>query len=519
MIKLLAFGVVSVVLFSAGQSDSVRDRLRELRQQARAQRMAGQNEARLSTNLAIEELLHHSARSLESTAAAYTSVGDKDRALAALERVAAMGEADDRLRKGSDTEFFPMHADPRYQAILERFTNNESSIARSVSLITISDPKLVTEDIDFDSATDTFLITSVLENKIVRVTKSGTITDFATSPSKWPMFALKIDAKRRRVWATEVALDNLNSVPKTSWGHSALLCFDLRTGKLLRRIKASLPAELGDMILLRNGLPIVSDGSGGGVYQLEGDHLRRLDHGDFISPQTPALLDDDFHILVPDYLRGIAVMDIRTGAVRWLNSDGAVPLALTGIDGLYRDGETLLLIQNGTTPERVSRISANAEFTALEAGDVIERNTPTLGDPTHGVVVGKGFYYLTNSGWDQLDDNGNPKPGGVLTSAHLMRFDLVARADPSTAEAPLIAPHTYEIAGGMVAGHQPDGNTYILESAEGVTVIDTGRHAEHLLKIEKFAADKHASITAIINSHQHLDHPCPMAPTSSPSPE
>jgi len=430
MTRLLAFGLVGVVLFSAGQSASEKDRLRELQQQARAQHIAGQKEAHLSTDLAIEELLHHSARSLESTAAAYTSVGDMDSAFTALERVAAMGEADDRLRKGSDTEFLPLHADPRYQAVLERFTNNETSIARSVSSTTISDPRLVTEDIDFDTATNTFLITSVLEKKIVRVTKGGTVTDFATSPSKWPMFALKIDAKRRRVWATEVAPDNSNSVPKTTWGHSALLCFDLRTGMLLRRIEASMPAVLGDMVLMRNGLPIVSDGSGGGVYKLKGDSLRRLDHGDFISPQTPALLDDEVHILVPDYLRGIAVLDIRTGALHWLNSDGAAPLALTGIDGLYRDGETLLVIQNGTTPERVSRISANAGFTALKTGDVIERVTPTLGDPTHGVVVGKDFYYLTNSGWDQLDDNGNLKPGAVLTSAHVMRFDLKATISP-----------------------------------------------------------------------------------------
>jgi hypothetical protein len=178
------------------------------------------------------------------------------------------------------------------------------------------------------------------------------------------------------------------------------------------------------MVLLRNGSPVLSDGAGGGIYELKGDELVRIDRGDFISPQTPALLSDDDHILVPDYLRGIAVLVIGTGDVRWLDPDGSARVALNGIDGLYRDGASLLLTQNGTTPERISRIHFDAGSASIKAGEVIERGTATLGDPTHGVVVGRDFYYLTNSGWSELDDNGNVKSGGNLTGAHLMRFHL-----------------------------------------------------------------------------------------------
>ena len=403
---------------------SAKDKLQSLRLQARSERAAGQFEARLATDIAIEALLHHSAIGLESTAAAYVALGDTEQALTSLNRIASMGEADDRLRDGSRPEFVALNNDPRYRTVLERFTRNETPIANATTFLTMSDSGLVTEDIDFDSSTNTFLITSVLENKIVRVTMTGGTIDFAKSPSDWPMFALKIDNKRRKVWATEVAPDAFQRVPKTEWGHSALLCFDLDTGNILRRIKAPTPTALGDMVVLRNGSPIVSDGAGGGIYQLKGDQLVRIDFGDFVSPQTPALLPDETHILVPDYLRGLAVLNIRTGAVKWLNPNGKVPLALNGVDGFYRDGNFLLLVQNGTTPERVSRIRIDHGFTALEPGDVIERATPTLGDPTHGVIVRDDFYYLSNSGWDQLDDNGNLKPGGTFTPAYIMRFHL-----------------------------------------------------------------------------------------------
>ena len=53
---------------------------------------------------------------------------------------------------------------------------------------------------------------------------------------------------------------------------------------------------------------------------------------------------------------------------------------------------------------------------------IIERATPTLGDPTHGFFIGNDFYYIAYSGWSELDDHGDVKAGSKLTSAHIMRF-------------------------------------------------------------------------------------------------
>ena len=52
---------------------------------------------------------------------------------------------------------------------------------------------------------------------------------------------------------------------------------------------------------------------------------------------------------------------------------------------------------------------------------IIERSTETLGDPTHGVIVGENFYYLANSGWDTIDDRGNLNPGAHPSAAAIMR--------------------------------------------------------------------------------------------------
>lgn len=62
------------------------------------------------------------------------------------------------------------------------------------------------------------------------------------------------------------------------------------------------------------------------------------------------------------------------------------------------------------------------------------------------------------------------------------------------------------IRGSFAPGRQPDGNTVIFSSADGLIVFDTGRHAAHTQKIVDRATARGQPITAIINSHWHLDH-------------
>jgi hypothetical protein len=116
-------------------------------------------------------------------------------------------------------------------------------------------------------------------------------------------------------------MQGFNFAPESDWGRSAVLCYDLRSGKLLRRIDGPRGSALGDMALMANGDVIVSDGEGGGVYRLlaQGSVLERLDDGDFISPQTPAMHPDGKHVFVPDYARGIGVLEVATKQMRWLS--------------------------------------------------------------------------------------------------------------------------------------------------------------------------------------------------------
>ncbi len=408
---------------SAQSVPSAVDQLAQLQQQAHAAHVAGDKRGYLEAALKVRGLLNDAPDAIEATAVAYAEMGDNDHTLAALNEFADMGQADDRLLAGKDKAFVALHDLPEYRSILEKFQKNKASVARPEKAFALPDAGLIPEDIDFDPQSKTFLITSVLEKKIVRVSPSGQVSAFASSPSGWPMLAIKVDSKHKLVWATEVALDGFTAAPKSDWGKSAVLCFDM-TGKLLNRIEGAMHTALGDMALTGAGVPIVSDGGGGGVYKVEDGRLALINGQDFISPQTPVVLPGGKFAAVPDYARGIGMLDLRDGAAHWLNQQGGAKVALNGIDGLYYADGALILTQNGTSPERVVRMKLDQTHTKIISEDLIERATATLGDPTHGVVVGDWFYYIANSGWDVLDEHGDVKDGERLTSGSVMRFQL-----------------------------------------------------------------------------------------------
>lgn len=69
-----------------------------------------------------------------------------------------------------------------------------------------------------------------------------------------------------------------------------------------------------------------------------------------------------------------------------------------------------------------------------------------------------------------------------------------------------IAPDTVLIPGNFPPDDESDGNSIVLRGRDGLLVFDTGRHPEHTQRIIDFAKASGLPITAIVNSHWHLDH-------------
>lgn len=417
--KVFAFWILLATVSALAQSAV--ETYGKVRAQAREAYLKKDYAAALPLLEQLYQFTNGSSRAVYNLASVAAAQGDKDRAFKWLGIFVDMGQAVDLSR---DPSFKILESDARFKELTSRMQQNQESVNHSTVAFKIADPELLTEDIAYDAKTKSFYVSSIRAHKIVRIDATGHASDFVIGKDSF--FALRADPDHPVLWATTSALKGYAFAPEKNWGRSELLAYDLQGGRVLARF--SLPDDkqshaLGDMTLTPGGDLIVSDGEAGGVYLLRhgGKQLEKVS-AEFVSPQTPAFHPDGRHIFVPDYLRGIGVLDLNTGQVVWLPHPENV--ALNGIDGLYFDHGALLAIQNGTTPERVVRIELTPALDAATKLEIVQARTDHFGDPTHGVIVGNDFYYITNSGWDAFDDHGQLKPGEKLTSPMIMKFPL-----------------------------------------------------------------------------------------------
>jgi sugar lactone lactonase YvrE len=204
------------------------------------------------------------------------------------------------------------------------------------------------------------------------------------------------------------------SCPASDEGKTALIAFNIDSRQILRRIDSPVPGLFGDMTISSRGDIYVSEGQHGALFHLAPDatELERLDTpGELSSPQQPALSADEMTLYVPDYVRGIAAIDLRTRVLGW--PPPAAGIALSGIDGLEVYGDSFIAVQNGAHPARVMRLSLD-----LKQQQVLEANWPGLGEPTHATLIGDRYLFVANSGWQEYADSGKKRPGSApVTSA------------------------------------------------------------------------------------------------------
>ena len=359
----------------------------------------------------LAPLAPNNPRNIYNLAACNNRLGQRAAALSGLATLADMGLVYDI---SVDADFSSLFKSGAFQAIAARMTRNRQPVTHASRAFSIAEADLIPESIAYDALTHRWFISSVRQAKIV------TADGRTFAHTQWSVFALAIDSQRRMLWATIAVVAQCAVCSDAAHDRSALLGFDLDSGAEQLRIDSPVNGLLGDMTIAANGDLYVSEGMHGAVLRLPqgANAFERLDvPGGFLSPQTPALSADGKVLYVPDYVRGIAAITLKDRKLRWPRPGAHI--ALTGIDGLYLDHGSFIAVQNGVTPERIVRISAD-----LQAQTVLEANWPGLGEPTHGVVIGRDFYFLANSGWNAFDAQGKKVPGAAPVGSSVWKSAL-----------------------------------------------------------------------------------------------
>jgi hypothetical protein len=328
-------------------------------------------------------------------------------------------------------EFHTLRANPRFQQLEQIYRAGLGATGTHRQLAVAPDTDLVAEDLTVDGRTGTRYLSSVHLGRVLALDATGHWSDFAGPPAlaAWGIYALAADAAHARLWISTVAGAVSPPFRAADQGRSAVLRINLDSGHPEQRyeLKDGRSHAFGDFALGAKGELYVSDGVGGGLYGIgpeNGAILRVIiEPGAMRSPQTPVPLPDGTHVLVADYSRGIAIVNLhhRSG-VSWLRH--APELAVYGIDGLYLHGQTLIAIQNGTVPERLLLLQLDPSFTQILGWRVALARAPGLGDPTHGMIRDDRFEFISNSGWDRVDDQGRFSQPPAATAPALWSIGL-----------------------------------------------------------------------------------------------
>jgi sugar lactone lactonase YvrE len=352
--------------------------------------------------------------------------GDKKAALERLEQLAAL-RYPYALQKA---DFTRIVGDPDYQDVAARIAQNEPAASRSAAAFTLPEKDLIPEGIAHDPQTNTFYIGSIYKRKIVAIKEGKEPRDFVPEAKDGllAVLGLKVDAKRRRLFAASTTIKGMKGYTPDAAGRSALFEFDLGTGAVVRKVSLGSPSEahlLNDMALTRAGDVYVTDSDAGAVHVLRrgADKLDVLVPAkSFSYPNGIALSSDEKHLFVAHF-RGIARVDPKTG--KFTPMAAASGIGLGGIDGLSLYKNSFVAVQNAIGRGRVTRYFLDAELGRVEREDILEsKNALFDAIPTTGAVAGAAFYYIANSQLRALNKEGQLAPESELREPQVLKVPL-----------------------------------------------------------------------------------------------
>lgn len=364
---------------------------------------------------------------LYNLAVAVARQGDAERALDGLEHLARMGLA---YEPGRDKDFEALGDHPRFAALVRRFAELRKPAGNAAVMFQIHNPRFIPEGIAYDDEGKSYFVGGVHERAIVRIGSSLTASDFVMQGAGGLLapLGMQADVRRRLLWVVHAGIPEMENPDPKDFGRSGILAFDLATGRVKRR--AMLPDDgrkhrLGDLVLLPGGTIYATDSEAALLYHFNptrGTFTPRTVPGQLVSPQGLTLSADRKTLYVADYTQGLFAYDLDSGTLAPVTAHPDV--CVYGIDGLYRHDNDLIAIQNGITPHRVVRLRLDDTGRHVKSARVLAANLPEFDEPTLGVVVKSGFYFIANSQWNRFDKNHRLPPEEQLRSPVVMRLSL-----------------------------------------------------------------------------------------------
>ena len=318
----------------------------------------------------------------------YAAIGNADKTIELAQEVA---QAEQGFDFPLDGAFKSLANCPDFLRIADGVHAAYQPVHQSESAFTFDDRMLIPEGLAYDERTQSFLMGSLSEKRIVRYTQAGSQEEFVPAGREGlaEVLGIKMDPTDGSVWVAS----------GTDASRSALFHFS-PTGQYLQKYgppKTKSDHLFNDLVVCRDGDIFLTDSLAHQVYKLSRGESK------LVPIQTPrrlfypngiALSADDKTVFVADAF-GVLVLDRHDSSVRPLQP--APTMTLSGFDGLYTWKDCLVGVQNSMGSPRVVVVHLDETRTRANELNVLEYRTAYTQLPTTGAVVGDSFYYITNS--------------------------------------------------------------------------------------------------------------------------
>ncbi|HEY6802087.1 MAG TPA: hypothetical protein VI306_00785 [Pyrinomonadaceae bacterium] len=370
------------------------------------------------------ELRPNHPRLMYNLAVAYALNGKSSDAIAVLRKQAEMGLLPP---VAANPDLRLLQTSPEFGALISRIAQNKEPKISSTPAFTLKEKGLVPESVAYDEDTGVFYLSSVYKRRILSVAKNGESKVFADETvGLWSVLGMKVDRARRALWVCTSAHPQMSNFDPADKGKTAIIKFDLKTGKLLARYQpadTTKPHFFGDLVINSAGDVFTTDSATPIIYVIKHDSSQIetfLEGPPFVSLQGLDFTPDQKQMFVADYSMGVFLIDLTTKKVREIKSD----FTQLGIDGLYYYKGSLIGVQNGVDPQRVIKMTLSKDLGRFNRFEIIEVNNPVFDEPTLGVLVKDEFYFVANSQWGMVDETGKLAPEEKLKDPVVLKVKL-----------------------------------------------------------------------------------------------
>lgn len=281
--------------------------------------------------------------------------------------------------------------------IAERLRAEAEVVEASEVVWTVPAEARLVESVLRDPAFGRLIITTVNSREAIVEGNEGQIVRLSLDdPDNLSGVVATPDGKH--IW---VASGNIDGSEGSAGRFRGLLSLRPGTGERAR-VTAPDGVNPSDLAVGPDGTFYASDPLGGGVYRAgpTDETLQTLvAPGTLRSPQGLAVSEDGNSLYVSDYRYGIAIVDLATGKVGRLATD--LPILLDGFDGLWRHGDELIGVQNGTSPMKIAALKLDEAGTRVIGHRVLEQAHTKWTEPLSGSISDGALYYVGNGQWDR----------------------------------------------------------------------------------------------------------------------